>query len=62
MIKLGGQLLLEVWLNLSIPVLKTETCSWGCGKGFWELEGGKLASVTKALIVFGFQTRHQEAN
>lgn len=36
--------------------------SQGNGKGVWELEGGKLASVTKALIVIDFQTRHQEAN
>lgn len=47
---------------LSIPVLKTEGVLRAVAKGLWELEGGKLASVTKALIVFGLQTRHQEAN
>lgn len=41
----------------SIPGLKTETnVLEAVAEGSWELERGKLASVTKALIVFGFQT------
>jgi hypothetical protein len=41
MTELCGQLLLEVWLNLSLSLFSKQECVLrAVAKGFWELEGG----------------------